>query len=316
MDLLSLIKTSPLILTEGSVIERIRRNPVLALDPHISNSAFIYDPDGAEVLRDIYRQYIDIGNKHNLPIIILTPTWRANKERLQKSGYSYIDVNGDNFRLLNEIRKEYAGYSRMILIGGLIGCANDAYKPEESLTSEEAEEFHKYQLRQLAEAGVDFFIASTLPALSEAKGIAFAMSRFQIPYIISFVIRKNGCLLDGTPMDEAIKSIDEMTNPRPAFYMVNCVHPIVLNSAVESLKNSTDLLRQRLFGIQANTSCKSPEELEGLEILDTDDPISFSKAIIELYEKYGIKILGGCCGTDHTHINGIAEQYKEKILYK
>lgn len=312
MGLNEFISSFPFILTEGSVIERLRRNSELELDPHISNASFIYHPEGVNELREIYRQYIDIANTSNLPVMILTPTWRANKERLQKGGYNYIDVNGDNYKFLNEIRKEYAGYSNKILIGGLIGCANDAYKPEESLSTEEAEEFHRYQLQRLAEAGVDFLIASTLPALSEAKGIAKAMSGFNIPYIISFVIRKNGTLLDGTPLDEAIRSIDSYANPCPSFYMVNCVHPLVLRNALDTLKDSKEFIKKRLIGLQANTSCKSPEELEGLEVLDTDDPILFSRSMLELYKDSYIKILGGCCGTDHVHIQAIAERYLEK----
>lgn len=309
MNLINLLNSSPFILTEGSVIERIRRDSDLELNPFISNSAFVYDSDGAEILREIYRQYIDIGQKYNLPILILTPTWRANKERIQKSGYSHTDVNGDNFRFLNEIRKEYGVYSKNILIGGLIGCANDAYKPEESLSAEEAEEFHKYQLEHLVRSGVDFLIASTLPALPEAKGIAKAMSKCNIPYILSFVIRKDGTLLDGKPLSDVIRVIDETTNPNPAFYMVNCVHPSVLNSTFESLSSSSDLLELRLLGIQANTSCKSPEELDGMEILDTESPDSFSKAMVNLHTQYKTKVLGGCCGTDNTHIEEIARQY-------
>lgn len=313
MNLINLINSSPFILTEGSVIERIRRDSHLELNPYISNSAFVYDSDGAEILREIYRQYIDIGQKYNLPILILTPTWRANKERIQKSGYSHTDVNGDNFWFLNEIRKEYGVYSRSIFIGGLIGCANDAYKPEEALTAEEAEEFHKYQLEYLVRSGVDLLIASTLPALSEAKGIAKAMSKLNVPYILSFVIRKDGILLDGTTLPEAIRIIDDTTNPAPAFYMVNCVHPTVVDSTFEALSSSIDLIKPRLLGIQANTSRKSPEELDGMEILDTESPDSFSEAMINLYSQYGLKVLGGCCGTDNTHIEEIAKQFQKLI---
>ena len=49
-------KHSPCILSEGAVIERLRRETDFALDPHIVNSAFIYDEFKRAALEAIYRQ--------------------------------------------------------------------------------------------------------------------------------------------------------------------------------------------------------------------------------------------------------------------
>ena len=41
--------------------------------------------------------------------------------------------------------------------------------------------------------------------------MALAMSETNIPYIISFMLRKDGCLIDGTPIYKAIEiMIEEM----------------------------------------------------------------------------------------------------------
>jgi len=64
------------------------------------------------------------------------------------------------------------------------------------------------QIKSVAQSGVDFIMASTLPAFSEAMCIALALSKFNIPYIISFVVTPEGTLLDGTPVHEAIDKID------------------------------------------------------------------------------------------------------------
>ena len=87
--------------------------------------------------------------------------------------------------------------------------------------------FHKEQMQILADAGVDFLFASTLPALSEAKGIAKAMSETNTDYVISFIIRDNGKLLDGTVLTDAIKIIDDAVSTPPLFYLTNCIHPDV-----------------------------------------------------------------------------------------
>ena len=166
MNFSETLKYSRLILSEGSVIERIKRNSEFELDPFIANAAFIYNDNKKNLLKTIYKDYVGIGQKFDLPFIVLTPTWRANKERLESSGFIDKDVNGDNFRFLSSIREEFGNYSNKIFIGGLIGCAGDAYNPDETLNVTEAKEFHSFQLKKLAEAGVDFFLASTLPAFS------------------------------------------------------------------------------------------------------------------------------------------------------
>ena len=162
------------------------------------------------------------------------------------------------------IRKSYGNFSEKIYIGGLTGCKGDAYKPEEALSENDAYHFHKEQMQILADAGVDFLLASTLPEINEAKGISKAMSETNKDYVISFVIRDNGKLLDGTLLNDAIKLVDDSVSTPPLFYLTNCIHPDVLHKSFLNLKDENDILKNRLFGIQANASSKSPEELDTL----------------------------------------------------
>lgn len=79
---LEFFKKFPIILGEGAVIERLRRNTDFELDPFIVNSAFIYDKAKRTALETIYRQYLDIGFQYDLPLLLSTPTWRANQKRI------------------------------------------------------------------------------------------------------------------------------------------------------------------------------------------------------------------------------------------
>jgi homocysteine S-methyltransferase len=94
------LKQSKCILGEGAVIERLRRDSDCDLDPHIVNSGFIYHAAKRAALAAIYRQYLDIGFRHNVPLLLSTPTWRASRERIAAAGLTGMDVNGDNFRFL------------------------------------------------------------------------------------------------------------------------------------------------------------------------------------------------------------------------
>ena len=295
------------VLTEGSIIERVRRSPGLALDPYIENTGLVFDPRGREVLTAIYRGYLNVGRDVDVPMIMLTPTWRANPERLGLAGFDDVrGVHKECFDFISSMRGEYGDYASNAPIGGLMSCRGDAYRPEEALGIDEAEVFHSEQVDAFARTGVDFIMASTLPARTEAIGIAKAMARSGLPYVPSFIVRPDATLLDGTPLDDVIVEIDDTVDPAPVFYMMNCIHPDVYLSVYPMLDG--EHVKRRMLGLQANTSLMRPEELDKLDRLDTADAGDFAVSIINVHDRCGAKILGGCCGTDERHIRSIAER--------
>jgi homocysteine S-methyltransferase len=296
------------ILGEGAVIERLRRDSDFELDPDIVNSGFVYEANKCAALSDIYRQYLNIGRRYNLPLLISTPTWRASRKRIQEAGYEKKDVNADNFRHLDGIRKSYGEYAPKIVICGLMSCRGDAYNPSEALAFKDAQAFHAWQADKLAEAGVDFLLAATLPAFSEAAGLAAVLAATGKPYIISFLIREEGTLLDYTPLTDAVSKIDADIKPRPTAYMANCTHASFFRAGMNHKTNSSATVRKRMAGLLANTAALKPEELDNSEDLVEEDPQTFGRSVASLYDELGMKILGGCCGTDERHIAHLAER--------
>ena len=303
---LDFFERTPCILSEGAVIERLRRDSDLDLDPHIVNSGFIYERTSKAAIETIYRQYLDIGLQHQLPLLLSTPTWRASRERIEAAGYADRDVNGDNFRFLDALRNTYGAYGAKVVICGLLSCRGDAYNPSEALDVAEAFEFHTWQADRLAQAGVDFLMAATLPALNEATGLAQALAATDKPYIVSFVLRSEGTLLDGTPLKDAIRTIDKVVSPKPLAYLSNCTHASIFRRALLQEVNASPLVRRRVAGLLANTSALKPEELDNRDALVTEDPVTFGQSVAELHQELGLKILGGCCGTDQRHIGHLA----------
>ncbi|UCD80879.1 MAG: homocysteine S-methyltransferase family protein [Desulfobacterales bacterium] len=295
----------PCILGEGAVIERLRRSGS-ELDPQVVNSAFIYDDDNRLAIETIYRQYLDIGFEYNLPLVLSTPTWRASRERIETAGYGSRDLNGDNFRFLDALRASYGLYTQKVVICGLLSCRGNAYHPDEALGAEEACLFHAWQAERLAEAGVDFLLAATLPALSEAIGLAAALARTGTPYVVSFVVRPEGTLLDGTPLKQALAAIEDAVNPGPMAFMANCTHASFLKSALVHREHSSSHVRERIVGLFANTAALTPEALDNSESLVEEDPEAFGRAVAGLHADFGLKVLGGCCGTDDRHIRSLA----------
>ena len=303
MNFPDLLARNNLILMEGGTTERIRRDPGLCLDGQVGVSSLLLDRAGQEALGSILAGYIRIGQESGLPMIIGAPTWRAGRDRCRAAGLEERDLNlrGVDFAL--GLKRGLGDYAAKVIVAGYLACCGDAYDPGQALDSGEAEEYHSWQARRLARAGADLLFAATLPAASEALGLARAMAATSTPYLLSFIIRPSGELLDGTPLDRVMDRIDREADPAPACYMVNCVHPGALAQALEARPG----LASRLAGIQANTSDKPPEDLDGSAETETMDPDEFARAMLELHSSQGIKILGGCCGTDDRHIRALAD---------
>lgn len=309
----AIIGSNPFIVAEGSVIERIKRETGYHLDPDIANAGMVYDENGAAILASIYREYIETAKPFDLPIVILTPTWRASGERLERAGFLGKDVNRDCFEFLARVRDGYGMYAEKILVGGILSCRGDAYNTADALDADEAQAYHAYQVGRLASAGVDFLLASTIPASKEAAGMAAVMAECGLPYIISFIIRPSGKLLDGTPLVEAIAEIDVSVSPQPTAYMLNCVHPANARRTIAAGPNNSAQLKSRLIGLQGNASRMSPEELDGRVELDADPPERWARAMLSLHDDFDMRILGGCCGTDNRHIARLVELYAGRL---
>lgn len=301
MDIQEAINNHKLILAEAAVVESLRRSKDAILHPRLEHALLIYDESGKKLLSKLYNDFISVARQSEIPITICAPTWRANYERISEADItSNLNVDAVSFTRL--IRASWKSWASNIFVGGLIGCKNDCYKPGEGLSREEAKAFHLWQINQIAEAGVDFLLAATLPAVSEASGIALAMANTKIPYIISFVINKEGLILDGNSLAFAFNEIDSICHNPPLGYMINCAYPSFLNAQ----KQPKSVL-SRLIGYQANASSLDQKELDGAETLQTNPISDWGKWMIELNRKFGVKILGGCCGTSCKHLQYIVQ---------
>lgn len=307
VDIQGILAEHDFVLTEAAVIEQLRRTDGVHLHPRLENSLLIYSEAGRKALVALYRSFVDVARKAGVPILLCAPTWRANRERLSAAGVTG-NVNADAVRFLRHLQEAWGAWADKILVGGVIGCRNDCYRPDEGLPEGEAEAFHRGQIADLARAGVDFLLAATLPALPEATGMARAMAETDVPYVISFVIDRQGRILDGTSLERAVAAIDERAARPPIGYMVNCSHPSFLDAP-----NQPRSVFSRLIGYQANASSFDHAQLDGAGDLQADDLAEWGNLMIELNRTYGVKILGGCCGTSDRHLQYIVQHWRDAL---
>ncbi len=304
MRLKNCFNTNHLILTEGAVGQRIEHEFSIKPDTDIMYASLIYDSAGRKALASIYCSYLKVAEDYKLPILLLTNTRRANKERVLRSKYRDKNMMRDYADFLRELASKYTCET---FIGGMMGCRGDAYSGREGISTDEAIEYHSWQMDMFDLKAIDFLFAGIMPALPEALGMAKVMEKSDLPYIISLMINGNGTLLDGSTIHDAILKIDASTELNPLCYMTNCVHPAMLREALSQKENQTELVRKRFLGIQANAVNLSPEELGNSKTLKTTAAKELAEDFLLLHRSFPLKIYGGCCGTDDSHIIEIAD---------
>lgn len=286
------LASSRWLLMEGAILERLRRSGQ-RIDSVVAHAPLIYSEEGRAAFSAIYESYFAVAGDR--PFIMCTPTWRCSVARVQQSGCPEC-INRDAVAFMQQLR---AGRPNMF-IGGLMGCCNDCYRPAEALSELDAYDFHRWQVDELVAGGVDFLNGQTLPELGESIGMARAMAESGVPYIISYVVDRHGDLLDGHSLNQAIEILDRQDFQAPIGYMVSCSYPDFICPEKQSPQ-----LFERLIGMLANASALDHSELDNADEVKAEPIEEWCASMKSLRDDYGMKILGGCCGTDEHHLAGL-----------
>ena len=169
---------SQILLTEGAIIERLKVEFDADIDKYVNHAGLIYS--NPKILETLYKQYIDVGQKNNIPIMLMTPTRKVNYESIVKTKHLNMNIIADSCFFLNEIKNSFGEYSKSILIGGLLGCKGDACSSKNALGTMQSYEFHKTQVASFKNEDIDFLYAGIMPEIYEAIGMAQAMSELAL----------------------------------------------------------------------------------------------------------------------------------------
>ncbi len=286
MDFKTLLKTKDFILLDGAMGTMIQKSG--AVYEHSPETLNITEPG---LIQSFHRAYINAGAD-----IIYSNTFGANSYKLENSGYSVSQITGAAIS-----NAKAAAKGTGALVAHDIGPVGMLLEPAGSLSFDEAYNYFKEQI--LAGDGADLIVFETMTDLYELKAaVLAAKENSDKPVIATMTFEKNGRTFTGvSPASAAVT----LTGLGVEAVGVNCsLGPDELEPIVAEMTRFTDLP----LIVKANAGLPDPNSNE-YSIM----PEQFA-ASLEGLLKYGVKIMGGCCGTTPDYISEIGKMLGGKAF--
>jgi S-methylmethionine-dependent homocysteine/selenocysteine methylase len=274
--------------------------------PHFAMFPLLDEPRAMSELRGMYERFLDTAAAHGFGVLMGGLDYRASPDWADLLGYSasaLADMQLRAIGFLRDVAQPYLGQLPAFLVAGIVGPRGDAYTLDQRMSPEEAEDYHSIQIGTLARAEVDLVEAMTFNSVPEAVGVARAAAAADLPASISFTLDSNHRLHSGPTLRDAIESVDaESGDARPAFYGINCSHPLEFLPAIEPSP-----WFERVRCLRPNAAMMDKIALCTLGHLESGDPPDLGRRMGEIARRHPhIDIWGGCCGTWDTHLDEIA----------
>ncbi|WP_337225829.1 bifunctional homocysteine S-methyltransferase/methylenetetrahydrofolate reductase [Staphylococcus warneri] len=249
-----------------------------------------YNLTHPEKVEHIHRSYIEAGAD-----VIQTNTYGANFEKLKAFGLEHKVK--EIHKAAVQIAKKAANEDTFILgtVGGFRGVKQD------DLSLSTIQYHTEHQIDTLVDEGVDALLFETYYDLEELKGIVISTKRkHHIPIIAQLTASNTNYLVDGTPINDALKQLVECGSD---IVGLNCHHgPHHMQRSFSHI----ELPDKAFLSCYPNASLL---DIENSEFKYSDNAQYFGDVAQELINE-GVRLIGGCCGTTPEHIRYIKTSVK------
>ena len=280
---------------------------------HFAAFELLRNEEGRKVLEEYYRPYLSLAEKYQSGFVIESPTWRSNADWSVKLGYTHDELfalNKQSIKFIREVAEPFTALPQLI-VSGNIGPRGDGYRADFLMTAEQSRAYHADQVKAFALSDADIVTAATITYSNEAIGIVNAARSFALPVVISFTVETDGKLPGGESLQEAVEKVDAQTDHYAEHFMVTCAHPKHFINEF----HGNGHWKSRIGGIRANASLKSHAELDQSTELDAGDKCLLASGYAELFTLLpSLKVMGGCCGTDCSHLEEICKTLEGMLI--
>lgn len=240
------------------------------------------------LVAEVHRDYINAGAD-----VIETNTFGANTFKLAPHGLEtqVYEINYQGVKLARSVAEKSA------LVAGSVGPLGVQLEPLGRLSHDEAKDAFKTQIKGLLEGGVDLVVLETFSSVEELLQAVGAVRELDadIPLVAHVTINNEGSLLSGEPLERFVEAV---SRHKVDAIGLNCSEgPRLMLEALERLRGLT------LLPLSVQPNAGMPQSIGGRNLYMTSP--EYLAEYAKRFVQTGAVIVGGCCGTNPSHIKGI-----------
>lgn len=243
-----------------------------------------------EWIESIHRQYIEAG-----AMIVYANTFGANRYKMAESGYSVEELI---YAAVRNAKNACQGTECKVALD--LGPIGQLLEPTGNLTFEEAYELYAEQIQVGVKAGIDVIVIETMTDLHETKAAVLAAKEHSnLPVFVTMTFEQNkrtftGCSVSAMALTIAELGIDAIG--------LNCsLGPDELLPIVQELSQWTDV------PIMVKPNAGLPDPVTNTYDITPEQFVATMKTMAQ----YGVKVFGGCCGTNPDFVKALKDMLDE-----
>lgn len=245
-----------------------------------------YNLDRPEIVKELAKEYIATGSQ-----IILSNTFAANRSFVSReSGYDVKAIVQAGVRLARE-----AVQGTNVKVMFTVGPLMELMEPFGTITEAEATAMYEEQIGAAMEMNErpDIIYVQTFIDLSMAEVAIKVAEKYDAPIFCTMSFAESGFTIMGNSVDDFIAAMEQ--HPKVKAIGLNCnltpgeAIPVIAQFAG---KTSKELIFKPNAG---------QPKMENGETVSGENAALFVKEALPALD-YGVKYIGGCCGTDPSYI--------------
>jgi 5-methyltetrahydrofolate--homocysteine methyltransferase len=255
-----------------------------------------------DVIQGVHESMVAAGAE-----VVETDTFQASRLKLEEWGLAEhtVEINVK----AAEIARKAVGEDRFV--AGSIGPTGFLPASEEpslgQIRFRELVEVFTEQANGLLQGGVDLLIVETAQDILEVKAAIFGMREAfklagrAVPIQASVSLLPNGGkMLLGTDISAVLTTLEAL---KVDVIGLNC------STGPEDMRDAIRFLGEYSpVPVHCIPNAGIPHQGPDGETVFPEEPGPLAEALGEFVERYGVSIVGGCCGTTPEHIRAIAER--------
>lgn len=268
-----------------------------------------------EAVVKVHQSFLEAGAQ-----VIETNTFRSNRLTLAEFSIAdkTYDINFQAAKLAKSVANSFSTAEKPCFVAGAIGPSGKLISSSDSqlndIQFDELADVFREQVSALLSGGVDLLLLETMSDLLDLKAavagiqLAFEELAVQVPVQAQVTMDVHGKMLMGTDIRSVLAVLEGL---QVDVIGLNCsTGPEHMERAVAWLTAHS----QKPISVIPNAGLPINVDGEAVYTMKSED---FSRLLLGFVERYGVRAIGGCCGTRPEHIRALAlglAKIKPKVL--